>query len=67
MRNGSVSPREEGFAKQTQLLLLGKWSADDVSSRLIEIGAKLEALLRRYSWKKVPQVYSLISYGPHAT
>ena len=29
MKNGSVTPREEGFAK-----LLGGWSADDIASRL---------------------------------
>jgi hypothetical protein len=27
-------PREEGFAKQTQVMLLGGWSADDIASRL---------------------------------
>ena len=31
MRNGSVTPREEGSAKQTQVLLLGRWSAEDVT------------------------------------
>ena len=32
-RNGSVTPREEGFAKQTQVMLLGGWgwSAEDVA------------------------------------
>ena len=42
------------------------WSADDVALRLLEIGVILEALLRRYSWKKMPQIYNLISYGPDA-
>ena len=30
MRNGSVTPREEGFAKQTQVMLLGRWLVEDV-------------------------------------
>ena len=55
MKNGSVTPREEGFAKQTQFMLLGGWSADDIASRL-------EASLV----EKMPQIYSLISYGPDA-
>jgi hypothetical protein len=29
--NGSVTPREEGSAKQTQVMLLGGWSAEDVA------------------------------------
>jgi hypothetical protein len=29
VRNGSVTPREEGLAKQMQIRLLGGWSADD--------------------------------------
>jgi hypothetical protein len=49
--NGSVTPREEGFAKQTQVMLLGRWLSDDVASRLIGIGVKLEPWLRSYSWK----------------
>ena len=51
VQNGSVMPREEGFAKQTQVMLLREWSADDVASRLIEIGVTLEPWLRRYSEK----------------
>ena len=35
-------PREEGSAKQTQVMLLGEWCADDIASRLIEIDVKLE-------------------------
>jgi hypothetical protein len=27
----SVTPREEGFAKQTQVTLLGQWRAEDVA------------------------------------
>ena len=30
VRNGSVTPREEGFAKRTQVMLLGGWSTEDV-------------------------------------
>ena len=30
VRNGSVTPREEGFAKQTQVMLLGRWLFEDV-------------------------------------
>jgi hypothetical protein len=30
VRNGSVTPREEGFAKQTQVMLLGQWLVEDV-------------------------------------
>ena len=55
MRNGSATPRKEGFAKQTLITPLEGWSVNDVASRPIEIGVKLEALLRRYPWKKVPQ------------
>jgi hypothetical protein len=50
--NGLVTPREEGFAKQTQVVLLGGWLYDDVAARLIEIGVKLEPWLMRYSWGK---------------
>ena len=32
MRNGSITPREEGFAKQTQVMLLGRWLVEDVES-----------------------------------
>jgi len=31
VRNGSVTPREEGFTKQTQVVLLGGWCAKDVA------------------------------------
>ena len=30
MRSGSATPREEGFAKQTQVMLLGGWYAEDM-------------------------------------
>ena len=52
MRNGSITPREEGSAKQAQFMLLRGWSADDVASRLIEIDVTLEPWLRRYSEKR---------------
>ena len=32
MRNGSVTPREEGLAKQTQVKFLRWWSVDDVTA-----------------------------------
>ena len=44
-------------------MLLGGWSADDVTAKAYPVLIKLEALLRRYSWKKVLQKYSRISYG----
>ena len=45
-------PREEGSEKQTQVMLLREWSANDVASRLIEIDVTLEPWLRRYSEKR---------------
>jgi hypothetical protein len=62
VRNGSVTPREEGFVKQTQVILFGGWCADDVTAEAYLVSIELEALLRRYSWEKVPQIYSRISY-----
>ena len=56
-------PREEGFAQQKQVVFFGEWYADDVTAEAYPVSIKLEALLRRYSWKKVPQNYSRISYG----
>jgi hypothetical protein len=44
VRNGSVTPREVGFAKQTQVMLLEGWSVDDVASRLIEISSRFRLL-----------------------
>ena len=64
MINGSVTPIKEGFAKQTEVMLLEGWSADDVTAKAYPVSIILESLLRRYSWKKVPQIYPLISYGP---
>ena len=66
VRNGLVTRREQEFAKQTQVVLIGGWSTDDNTSRLWPVWIKLEPLLRRYSWKKVPQKYGRIPYGPDA-
>jgi hypothetical protein len=57
--NGSVTHMQEGFAQQTQVMLLKQWLSNDVASRLIEIGVKLEAWFRRYSWKKIKNVFSI--------
>ena len=49
MRNGPVTPKDEGFAKQTQVMFLGGWSAEDVTK--LEplagalVGAMAQALL----------------------
>jgi hypothetical protein len=40
VRNGSVTPREESFAKQTQVMLLGRWCTEDVAYSDFEIGVK---------------------------
>ena len=40
MRNGSATPREEGFAKQTQVMLLRGWSADDVTAEANPVSIK---------------------------
>ena len=53
VRNGSVTPREEGFTKQTQVMLLGGWCAEACRGQDPEIGVKLDPWLRRYSIKKV--------------
>jgi hypothetical protein len=39
-------------------MLLEEWFSDDVASRLIEIGVKLEPWPRLYSWKKIKKVFS---------
>ena len=31
VRNGSATPREGGFAEQTQVMLLGQWWVEDVT------------------------------------
>jgi hypothetical protein len=51
------SEREEGFAKQTQVMLLGGWYAEDVIQKPGSGRRSQEPWLRRYSWKKVPQNY----------
>ena len=40
VRNGSATPREEGLAKQTQVRLLGGWSADDVTAEANPVSIK---------------------------
>ena len=67
MSNGSATPREEGFAMQTQVILLGRWFSDDVASRQIDIDVKLEPWLRRYSWKKIKKVFSIRRAKPSGT
>ena len=57
--NGSVTPRKESFAKPTQVMLLGRWSPDNIASRLVDIGVKLEPWLRRYSRKTIKNVFSI--------
>ena len=63
MRNGSVTPRKEGSAKQTQVMLLEGWSAEDVAQALPlardvwSAGAMAQALLP----EKVPQICIAIS------
>ena len=52
MRNGSVTPEYEGSAKQTQVMLLGGWSAEDVAEMASWLEPWLEPWLRRYSRKK---------------
>ena len=52
MKNGSATPREESLAKQTQVMLLRGWSAEDVAQSNFKIYVKLEPWLRRYSGKK---------------
>jgi hypothetical protein len=49
VRNGSVTPRKEGFAKQTQVILFEKWSTDAVTAEAypVAVSIKLEALLKR--------------------
>ena len=49
MRNGSVTPREEGFAKQMQVMPLEGWYAEDVSQELGAGCRSQEHWLRRYS------------------
>jgi hypothetical protein len=61
VRNGSATPREEDFTKKTQFMLLEGWFSEDVAVSDFDIDVKLEPWLRRYSWKKVPEIYVAIS------
>jgi hypothetical protein len=62
VRIGSVTPREEGFAKKMQVMLLGGWSADDMTAEAYPVSIKLKPSLRRCSWKKVPRSDVLCNY-----
>ena len=61
MRNGPATPKEEGFAKQTQVMLLGGWYAEDVSQEPGSGCRSQEPWLRLYPWKKVPQIYIYVA------
>jgi hypothetical protein len=63
VRNGTATPREVGFAKQTQVMLVRGWFAEDVAQSNFKIDVKLEPWLRRYSGKRVPQIYISISHS----
>ena len=52
MRNGSITPRDEGSAKQTQVLLLGRWSSEDVTKFEPLSGALVGALAQALLWKE---------------
>ena len=52
MRNGSVTPGEESLAKQTQVMLLRRWLAEDVAQSDFDMQVKLEPWPRRYSGEK---------------
>jgi hypothetical protein len=47
-RTALATPMEEGFAKQTQVMLLRGWSTEDVVQSNFKIDVKLEPWLRRY-------------------
>jgi hypothetical protein len=40
VRNGSVTPREEGFAKQSLGMLLGEWFSDGVTAEANPVSIK---------------------------
>ena len=46
MRNGSVTPKEEGSAKQTQVMLLGGWSVEDVTAEAYPVSIRHPAYFR---------------------
>ena len=48
MRNGSLTPRDDGSAKQTQVMLLGKRFAEDVVWLEPRLEPWLEPWLKRY-------------------
>jgi hypothetical protein len=48
-QNGSARPKEEDFAKQTQVILLGGWYTEDVSEEPGSCRRSWEPRLRRYS------------------
>ena len=56
-----MTTRKESFAKQTQVMLLGRWSPDNIASRLVDIGVKLEPWLRRYMYsrKTIKNIFSI--------
>ena len=43
MRNGLVTRKEDEFAKQTQVMLLGGWFADDMTAVEYPVSIQLEA------------------------
>jgi hypothetical protein len=59
VRNGAVPPKKEGLLKQTQVILLGELYSDDVAAWAYPLLVKLEPLLSRLSWTKVPQKYTV--------
>ena len=44
VRNGSVTPRKAGFAMQTQVILLDRWSVEDATKFKPLAGALVGAL-----------------------
>ena len=52
MRNGLVTPKTEGFVKQTQVMLLGGLCAEDMTAGSPPVSIKLEPLLSRFVWGK---------------
>jgi hypothetical protein len=63
MRNGLVTPKTEGFAKQTQVMLLGGLCAEDMTAGSPPVSIKLEPLLSRFVWGKMSRKYSRIPYN----
>jgi hypothetical protein len=68
VRDGSVTPREEGFAKQTQVMLLGGWYAKDVIQEPgAGRGSQEPCVAQALLVKKVPQIYIAFSYSASLT